>query len=225
MNITIVTLFPQLIECYFKDSILKKAIEKKLFKIEFVNFRNYSTNKYKRVDTPLCGGGAGMIIDNEALKRCLIDLKSKYKHSKTIFLTPSAKKFNQKDAKRLAKEKNLILVCGRYEGFDERLIEEMADEVLSIGDFILTGGEIAALAIIDATVRNIDGVLGNKESLINESFENYLLEAPQFCKKAKVPSILKSGNHQKIKSWQKKLAFLKTKYYRRDLISSSFSGL
>jgi len=225
MKIIVVTLFPQLIECYFQDSILKKAIEKELFKIEFVNFRDYSNNKYKRVDTTISGGGAGMIIDNEALKRCLIDLKSKYKNSKTIFLTPSAKRFNQKDAKRLAKEETLILVCGRYEGFDERLIEEMADEVLSIGDFILTGGEIVALAIIDATVRNIDGVLGNKDSLINESFENHLLEAPQFCKNGQVPTILKSGNHQKIKSWQKKLSFLKTKYYRRDLISSSFNGL
>ncbi|HIQ51529.1 MAG TPA: tRNA (guanosine(37)-N1)-methyltransferase TrmD, partial [Nautiliaceae bacterium] len=208
MKIIVVSLFPQLIECYFKDSILKKAIEKNLFKIEFVNFRDYSTNKYNRVDTTISGGGAGMIIDNEALKRCLIDLKSKYKTSKTIFLTPSAKKFNQKDAKRLAKEETLILVCGRYEGFDERLIEEMADEVLSIGDFILTGGEIAALAIIDATVRNIDGVLGNKDSLINESFENHFLEAPQFCKKGNVPPILKSGDHQKIKSWQKELSFL-----------------
>ena len=220
MKIIVISLFPQLIECYFKESILKKAIEKELFKIEFVNFRDYATNKYKRVDTPLSGGGAGMIIDNEALKRCLIDLKSKYKESKTVFLTPSAKIFNQKDAKRLAKEETLILVCGRYEGFDERLIEEMADEVLSIGDFILTGGEIAALAIIDATVRNIEGVLGNKDSLINESFENSLLEAPQFCKKAKVPTILKSGNHKKIRSWQKELSLLKTKYYRRDLISS-----
>jgi len=218
MKIIFVTLFPQIISCYFEDSILKKAKEKGIFEIEFINFRNYSTNRFKRVDTPLVGGGAGMIIDNIALRNCLIDLKSKYKNSKTIFLTPVAKKFNQKDAIRLAKEDVLILVCGRYEGFDERLIEDFADEVLSIGDFILTGGELGALVIADSVLRNVKGVLGNDESLVGESFENFLLEAPQFSKVGKVPSILKSGNHKEIKKWQHKLSILKTKYHRTDLL-------
>jgi tRNA (guanine37-N1)-methyltransferase len=219
MKIIFVTLFPQIINCYFSDSVLKKAIDKKIFNIEFINFREYSKNRFKRVDTPLVGGGAGMIIDNTALRECLSDLKTKYKNARTIFLTPVGKKYNQKDAIRLANEEVLILVCGRYEGFDERLIEDFADEVLSIGDFILTGGELGALAIADSVLRNVKGVLGNEESLKGESFENSLLEAPQFSKTGKVPSILKSGNHKEIKKWQKKLSVLKTKYHRTDFFT------
>ena len=218
MKIVFVTLFPNLIQCYFEDSILKKAREKALFQIEFVNFREYAENKYNRVDTPLVGGGAGMIIDNTALRKCLLSLKSKYKNSKTVFLTPVGKKFNQKDAVRLAGEEVLILVCGRYEGFDERLIEDFADEVLSIGDYILTGGELGALVIADAVLRNVEGVLGNIHSLEGESFGNRLLEPPQFSKDGIVPEILKSGNHKKIQNWQKKLAEYKTKFHRPDLI-------
>ncbi len=218
MKIIFVTLFPDIIKCYFEDSILKKALEKDIFQIEFVNFRKHAQNRFKRVDTPLVGGGAGMIIDNIALGRCLLHLKSEYENSKTIFLTPVAKKFNQKDAVRLAREKTLILVCGRYEGFDERLIESFADEVLSIGDYILTGGELGALVIADAVLRNVEGVLGNSESLQGESFESYMLEAPQFSKNGNVPVILKSGNHKKIKEWQEKLSLFKTQFHRPDLI-------
>jgi tRNA (guanine37-N1)-methyltransferase len=218
MKIIFITLFPQIIKCYFSDSVLKKALDKNVFSIEFVNFREYSANRFKRVDTPLVGGGAGMIIDNVALRECLSDLKIKYKNARTIFLTPVGKKYNQKDAVRLANEKVLILVCGRYEGFDERLIEDFADEVLSIGDFILTGGELGALVIADSVLRNVKGVLGNEESLKGESFENSLLEAPQFSKTGNVPSILKSGNHKEIKKWQHKLSILKTKYHRTDLL-------
>ncbi len=217
MKIIFVTLFPRIIGCYFEDSILKKAKEKGIFETEFINFRDYSLNRFKRVDTPLAGGGAGMIIDNVALRNCLIDLKSKHNNSKTIFLTPVAKKFNQKDAVRLAKEKILILVCGRYEGFDERLIEDFADEVLSIGDFILTGGELGALVIADALLRHVPGVLGNSASLEGESFENFRLEPPQFSKTGNIPNILKSGNHKKIKQWQQKLSEYKTIFHRPDL--------
>ena len=217
MKIIFVTLFPDLIKCYFEDSILKRALEKNIFEIEFLNFRDYAENKYKRVDTPLVGGGAGMIIDNIALRKALESLKSKYPEAKTIFLTPVAKKFNQKDAVRLADEKVLILVCGRYEGFDERLVEDFADEVLGIGDYILTGGELGALVIADAVLRNVKGVLGNSESLIGESFELNLLEPPQFSKTGEVPSILKSGNHNEVEKWQKKLSLFKTKFHRPDL--------
>jgi len=219
MKIIFLTLFPNIIKCYFEDSVLKRALDKNLFEIEFVNFREYSTNRFKRVDTPLVGGGAGMIIDNEALRFALNDLKKKYKKSRVIFLTPVGKKFNQKDAIRLANEDVLILVCGRYEGFDERLIEDFADEVLSIGDYILTGGELGALVIADAVLRNINGVLGNSESLEGESFEDSLLEPPQFSKVGDVPMLLKSGNHKKIKEWQNKLSILKTKFHRPDLIN------
>ena len=218
MKIIFLTLFPNLIKCYFEDSILKKALQKGIFEIEFVNFRNYSKNRFNRVDTPLAGGGAGMVLDNEALRECILDIKKKHKEAKVIFLTPVAKKFIQKDAKRLAHQKTLVLVCGRYEGFDERLIEDFADEVLSIGDYILTGGELSALVIADAVLRNVKGVLGNSESLEGESFEENLLEAPNFSKTGKIPEILKSGNHKKISEWKRKLALHKTAFHRPDLL-------
>jgi len=218
MKIIFVSLFPNLIKPYFEDSILKKALEKNLFEIEFVNFRNYATNRHKKVDTEIAGGGAGMVIDNEALRFTLSDLKTKYPSSKIIFLTPVGKKYNQKDAVRFSKEEVLILVSGRYEGFDERLIEDFADEVLSIGDFILTGGELASLVIADSVLRNISGVLGNSESLKEESFNENLLEAPVFSKQEEIPLILKSGNHKKIEKWKEKLSLFKTQFHRPDLI-------
>jgi len=218
MKIIFVTLFPNLIKPYFKDAILKKALDKNLFELEFVNFRNYAKNKHLHVDTPPAGGGAGMVIDNVALRECLNDLKNKNPTSRTIFLTPVGKVYNQKDAIRFSKEKVLILVTGRYEGFDERLIEDFADEVISVGDFILTGGELASLIIADSVLRNVKGVLGNSESLKEESFNENLLEAPQFSKQGEIPLILKSGNHKEIKKWKNRLSILKTKYHRPDLI-------
>ena len=218
MKIIFFTLFPNLIAPYFEDSILKKAKDKNLFSVEFVNFRDFALNRYKKVDTEIVGGGAGMIIDNIALRNALNTYKEKYPLAKTIFLTPVGKKYNQKDAIRLADEKVLFLVCGRYEGFDERLIEDFADEVMSVGDFILTGGELGALIIADSVLRNIKGVLGNIESLEEESFNDNLLEAPQFSKMGKTPTILKSGNHKKIKKWKKEASLLKTKFHRVDLV-------
>ncbi len=217
MKIVFVTLFPNLIAPYFEDSILKKALQKKLFSIEFVNFRDFSVEKHKKVDTGIVGGGAGMVIDNTALREALCFLLDKYSNAKIVFLTPVGKTYNQKDAVRLAKEEVLILVSGRYEGFDERVMEDLADEVLSIGDFILTGGEIASLAVADSVLRNIPGVLGNKLSLKEESFNENMLEAPQFSKMGKVPAILKSGNHKEIQKWKQKTSFLKTKFHRPDL--------
>ncbi len=218
MKIVFFTLFPSLIFPYFEDSVLKKAKEKNLFEIECVDFRDFSADKNKKVDTYIAGGGAGMIIDNSALRNALSEYKKRYPNAKTIFLTPVGKRYNQKDAVRFAKEEVLFLVCGRYEGFDERLIEDFADEVLGIGDFILTGGELAALAVADSVLRNIKGVLGNSESLSEESFNENLLEAPAFSKKGDVPGILKSGNHKKISEWKSELSFLKTKFHRPDLI-------
>lgn len=217
MKIIFVTLFPNLISPYFEDSILKRALEKNLFNIEFVNFRDFSTNKHQKVDTAIVGGGAGMILDNLALRNSLNYLKQKYSNSKTVFLTPVGKVYNQKDAIRFSKEEVLILVSGRYEGFDERLIEDFADEVLSLGDFILTGGELGSLIVADSVLRNIKGVLGNSASLEEESFNENLLEAPSFSKSGKVPEVLKSGNHNKIREWRRKTSFFKTKFHRPDL--------
>ncbi len=218
MKIIFVTLFPNLIAPYFEDSILKRAKEKNLFSLEFINFRDFSTDKHKKIDTEIVGGGAGMIIDNKALRNTLNHLKKMYPYAKTVFLNPVGKKYNQKDAVRFSKEKVLILVSGRYEGFDERLVEDFADEVISIGDFILTGGELASLIIADSVLRNIEGVLGNMESLKEESFNDNLLEAPAFSKNGTVPKILKSGNHRKIREWKEKTSFYKTKFHRPDLL-------
>ena len=225
MKFVFVTLFPNLIKPYFEDSIMKKAIDKGLFSIEFVNFREFSTNKYKKVDDTPFGGGAGMVLQTTPLYNCLTSLKKTYPNSKIIFLTPVAKLFNQKDSKRLANEEVIIFVNGRYEGFDERLIEEFADEVLSIGDFILSGGELASMVLADSIARNIKGVLGNNDSLEIESFEGDLLEAPTFTKPktdtnfkySNVVSEFFKGNHSIISSLKEKLAIAKTKYHRPDI--------
>jgi tRNA (guanine37-N1)-methyltransferase len=204
---------------------MKRAIDKGLFSIEFVDFREFANNKHQKVDDTPFGGGAGMVLTPQPLSDCLKHLKTKYPNSKTIFLTPVAKTFNQNDAKRLSQEKVIIFVNGRYEGFDERLIEEFADEVLSIGDFILSGGELASMIIADAIARNIDEVLGNSESLEIESFEDNLLEAPTFTKPKSYKNIKNSeviseffkGNHSIIASLKENLALSKTKYHRPDI--------
>ena len=219
MQINFITLFPNLIAPYFQDSILKRAIENNLLKINFINPRDFTTDKHNRVDLPLIGGGAGMLMINQPI---VDSLKSINSESHTIAVTPVGKVFNQKDAIRLAKKQEITILSGRYEGFDERIIENHVDEVFSIGDFILTGGELASLVICDAVVRNIEGVLGNSKSLENESFENNLLEAPNFVKpiefeNSQVTSEYLGGNHKKIEELKLKLSQDKTKFHRPDL--------
>ncbi len=220
MKFSFITLFPNIIKCYFSDSILNRAIKEELIELEFVNPRDFSQDRYKKVDAPKIGGGAGMLLTPQPISDAILATKKEDSH--IIFLTPAAKKFNSLDAKRLAKKSHIILVSGRYEGFDERLIELYANEIFSIGDFILTGGEIGALAIADSISRYIPGVLGNSDSLVEESFEGELLEAPAFTKpdlfkEKRVISEFLKGNHSKISAIKKELALLKTKYYRPDL--------
>ncbi len=219
MTYTFVTLFSNLIEGYFKDSILKRAIDKDILKIKYLNPRDYSKNKHFKVDDTAVGGGAGMVMNPQPLFDALDDLKSKDEDVHIIFLTPVAKPFAQNDAKRLAKKNHIAFVSGRYEGIDERVIEKYADEVFSIGDYILTGGELASLVICDAVSRNIEGVLGNAQSLEIESFETPLLEAPSFSKPKNyeglsVPSEYLKGNHSKIRSLKLALSEAKTKFFR-----------
>ena len=221
MKFTFVTLFSNLIEGYFKDSILKRAIEKDILEIDYLNPRDYSTNKHFKVDDTAVGGGAGMVMNPQPLFDALDDLKMQDEDVHIIFVTPVAKPFVQNDAKRLAKKSHVAFVSGRYEGIDERVIEKYADEVFSIGDYILTGGELASLVICDATSRNIEGVLGNAESLETESFETPLLEAPSFSKpkiydSLSVPSEYLKGNHSKIRSLKLALSECKTKFFRPD---------
>ncbi len=225
MRFSFVTLFPNLIEFYFQDSILKKAVENNFIDYQFYNPRDYTQNKHKKVDDTLCGGGAGQLMFPQPLFDTLDAIKSKYKDSYIIFPLAAAKPFNQNDAKRLAEKKHIVFVSGRYEGIDERVIETYANEVFSIGEYILTGGELPSLVMADAISRNIKGVLGNQSSLEDESYNNimnkqdYLLEAPAFSKpivyqNKKVPSVYISGHHKKIKEYKDKLSLCKTKYYK-----------
>lgn len=221
MKFTFVTLFSNLVEGYFQDSILKRAIDKNLFSIEYLNPRDFSQNKHMKVDDTAVGGGAGMVMNPQPLCDALDALKKQDENVHIVFLTPVAKPFKQNDAKRLAKKSHIAFVSGRYEGIDERVIEEFADEVFSIGDYILTGGELASLVLCDAISRNIDGVLGNSDSLSMESFETELLEAPSFSKPKEyrnisVPKEYLKGNHSKIRTLKIALSECKTKFFRPE---------
>jgi tRNA (guanine37-N1)-methyltransferase len=221
MTYTFVTLFSNLIEGYFQDSILKRAIDKGLIDVNYLNPRDYSKNKHSNVDDTAFGGGAGMVMNPQPLFDTIEDLKKQDRDVHIVFLTPVAKAFVQNDAKRLAGKSHIAFVSGRYEGIDERVIEKYADEVFSIGDYILTGGELASLVLSDAISRNIEGVLGNSDSLTTESFETQLLEAPSFSKpkdyeSLSVPSEYLKGNHSKIRSLKIALSECKTKFFRPE---------
>ena len=221
MRFTFVTLFANLVEGYFKDSILKRAIDKGILDIEYLNPRDYSKNKHSKVDDTAVGGGAGMVMNPQPLFDALDALKKNDENVHIIFLTPVAKSFVQNDAKRLAAKSHIAFVSGRYEGIDERVIEKYADEVFSIGAYILTGGELASMVVCDAVSRNVDGVLGNSDSLSVESFEEQLLEAPSFSKPKdydalSVPSEYLKGNHSKIRSLKLALSESKTKFFRPE---------
>jgi len=222
MRFTFVTLFPELVRGYFSGSILSRAIEEEKIRIDYRNPRDYTTDKFNRVDAPMVGGGAGMLMTPQPLMDTLTTLQQTSPEAHIIFLTPVAKRFTQNDAKRLARKEHIVLVSGRYEGIDERVIEEKADEVFSIGDYILTGGELASMVLCDAISRNVEGVLGNSDSLQVESFEAPLLEAPSFTKphfyeNNPVVSEFLKGNHSKITDLKRGLALCKTKYFRPDL--------
>ena len=224
IKFSFVTLFPNLIEPYFQDSILHKAVEKKIISYKFYNPRDYTLNKHKKVDDTLCGGGAGQLIFPQPLFDILDEIKSKNNDAYIIFPLAAAKPFNQSDAKRLSKKKNIVMVSGRYEGIDERVIEQYANEVFSVGDYILTGGELPSMIMADAISRNVNGVLGNMDSLVEESYnlsedKKLSLEAPSFTKPVnfkglRVPSELLKGNHAKIRNLKIKLSEYKTKYFR-----------
>ncbi len=222
MRFTFVTLFPSIIKGYFSDSIMARAIDAGRVSIDYCDPRNMSTNKHLKVDAPMIGGGAGMLMTPQPLLDTIAEIRKASPDAHVLFLTPVGKPFRQNDAKRLSKKKHIVFVSGRYEGIDERVIESEADELFSIGDFILTGGELASMALCDAISRNVDQVLGNSESLAIESFENRLLEAPSFTKpknyenKEVISEFLK-GNHSNITALKSKLSLCKTKYFRPDL--------
>ena len=221
MNFSFVTLFPQIVEGYFSDSILSRAIESGFMSVDFYNPRDYTTNKHLKVDEPMIGGGAGMLMTPQPLFDTIKAIKESSPDAHVVVATPVGKPFKQNDARRLAEKSHVVFVSGRYEGMDERFIEE-ADELFSVGDFILTGGELPSLMMCDAIARNVKGVLGNSESLTVESFEASALEAPSFTKpkvynEIAVPQELLKGNHAKISDLKRALANCKTKYFRPDM--------
>jgi len=221
MKITILTLFPEMVEPLINSSILKRAQEKKLVKFEIVNFREFSTNKHKTVDDTPYGGGSGMVLSVEPIYYALESLE---KPNHKILLSPQGTKFDQNKAKQLLEEQHLTFICGHYEGFDERVLE-FVDEEISLGDFVMTGGEIAAMAMIDSIVRLIPGVIGSQESFEKDSFYDGQLDYPQYTKPREfrgleVPDVLLSGDHAKIEKWRQEMSKKKTLERRPDLIKT-----
>ena len=226
-RIDVVTIFPGMFDAVLNESIVKRAQAKGKVGFKIHNLRDYTFDKHKKVDDRPFGGGAGMVMCPQPIFNCVEHIKSGLKSKKTrvILLCPQGAKLNQVIARRLSKVESLILVCGHYEGVDERVREELVDEEVSIGDYILTGGELPAMVLIDAIVRLIPGVLGDKNSLKFESFEGNLLEHPHYTRPAEfrnmdVPKVLLSGDHNKIEAWRKKESANRTKERRPDLLKS-----
>ncbi|MCI5941646.1 MAG: tRNA (guanosine(37)-N1)-methyltransferase TrmD [Ligilactobacillus animalis] len=225
MKIDILSLFPEMFKGPLTQSIVGKAIEKQLLDVEVTDFRDYTTNKQRHVDDTPYGGGAGMLLQAQPIYDALDAIAAKNDGlGKVILLDPAGRKFDQKVAEELSQEKHLTFICGHYEGYDERIRERVTDEI-SLGDFVLTGGELGAMVVIDATVRLLPDVLGNRESALGDSFSMGLLEYPQYTRPAdfrgmKVPEILTSGNHQKIAEWRNKEALRRTYERRPDLLEN-----
>lgn len=237
MNFHVLTLFPEMILQGLNTSIMGRSLETGTITLNAVNIRDYTTNKHKKVDDYPYGGGAGMLMQAQPVYDAYLVVKDSVLKRKTqqgncsetegkpvrvIYLTPQGRTFCQSMAKELAKEEDLIFLCGHYEGIDERVLEEIVTDYVSIGDYVLTGGELPAMVMMDAIARMVPGVLGNQESGENESFSNYLLEYPQYSRPEvwngkKVPEILLSGNHAKVEEWRLEKSLEKTKAFRPEL--------
>lgn len=230
MNFYVMTLFPEMIEQGLNTSVIGRAIEKNLLSLKAINIRDYTLDKHKKVDDYPYGGGAGMLMTVEpvirtfeAIKQDIRETTGMEQRPRVVYLTPWGHQFNQSMAQEFAQEENLVFLCGHYEGIDERALEEVATDFVSIGDYVLTGGELPAMVMIDAISRLIPGVLNNKDSAEYESFTGNLLEHPQYTRPEnyqgkKVPEVLLSGNHAKIEAWKKEQSILRTKKYRPDLL-------
>jgi len=222
-SVHILTLFPEMFPGPLNHSLIGKALKEKIWSLNLINLRYFAEKGPKSVDDKPYGGGPGMVIKSEVIDNALKKITKKNKQCSLIYLTPKGKKIDQKKIKELVKKNNLILLCGKYEGVDQRVIENWNMEELSIGDFILSGGEIPAMCLLDSCVRLLPKVVGSLETLKDETFENNLLEYPQYTKPStwkgkKVPDILLSGDHKKIKEWRKKESLKLTKLKRPDLL-------
>ena len=222
MRIDIITVLPELLEAPLTHSIMGRAREKGILDIQIHNLRDYATNKYKQIDDYQYGGGAGMVMMIEPIAACIDRLKSERHYDEVIFLTPDGELFVQKMANTLSLAQNLILLCGHYKGIDERVREHYITREISIGDYVLTGGELAAAVITDAIVRLIPGVISDEESALSDSFQDDLLAPPVYTRPPefngwKVPEILLSGDHNKIEDWRHEQALERTKKRRPGL--------
>ncbi len=224
MKIDILTLFPEMFTGVLGSSILKKAEEKEAVSYSVENFRRFSKNKHHAVDDYPYGGGAGMVLQPQPIFDAVSHLTEKTDTKpRIILLCPQGERFVQRKAEELAREKHLIFICGHYEGYDERIREHLATDEISIGDYVLTGGELGAMVVIDSVVRLLPGVLGNENSPIHDSFSTGLLEHPHYTRPAdfrgmKVPDVLLSGNHAKIAEWRKEQSLKRTRERRPDLL-------
>jgi tRNA (guanine37-N1)-methyltransferase len=223
MRIDIISVIPELMESFFKHSIVKRAISKKLVEINLHNLRDYAINDYGKIDDTPFGGGAGMVLMIEPIDKIISKLKSERNYDEIIYMTPDAKVFTQKDANTLSLNKNIIILAGHYKGVDQRVRDLFITKEISIGDFVLSGGELPAAVITDAIVRLIPGVLGDETSALTDSFQDNLLAPEVYTRPAnynenKVPKVLLSGNFKKINEWRDKNAYERTKKIRPDLL-------
>jgi tRNA (guanine37-N1)-methyltransferase len=223
MRIDILTLFPELLESPFEASILKRAIQSGKASVHFHNLRDYSQNKQKQVDDYPFGGGAGMVMMVEPIDRCIQTLKKERDYDTVIYLTPDGETLNQQNANRFSTLENIILLCGHYKGVDQRVRDQLISHEISIGDFVLSGGELAAAVFCDSIIRLIPGVLGDESSALTDSFQDGLLAPPIYTRPAnykgwEVPEILTSGNTPKVEAWREEQALERTKKLRPDLL-------
>ena len=226
MKFDILTLFPAMFDGPLTESILRRGVESGAISVDLHNIRDYALDRHRTVDDAPYGGGAGMVMKVEPLSACIEAVKAKAPSARVILTSPRGEPFTQTVARELAAADGLIILCGRYEGIDERVREMYVDRELSIGDFVLTGGELAAMVIVDAVSRLVPGVLGSEESALDESFSDGLLEYPQYTRPPEfrglaVPPVLLSGNHREIDRWRREQALLQTSHRRPDLLATA----
>lgn len=223
MRIDIITVLPELIQSPFEASILKRAIAKGLVEVHFHNLRDYSTDKHKNVDDYQYGGGAGMVMSIEPIDACISKLKAERDYDEIIYMTPDGETFNQQIANAMSLLKNIIILCGHYKGVDQRVRDHLITREISVGDYVLSGGELGAAIVSDAIIRLIPGVLSNETSALTDSFQDNLLAPPVYTRPAnykgwEVPEILLSGNFSKIEEWREQKALEHTQNRRPDLL-------
>lgn len=224
MRIDIITVHPQLLESPFSHSILKRAAEKKLVEVNFINLRDYSTNKHRSTDDYAFGGGAGMVMMIEPIDNCIKALKNERDYDEIIYMSPDGELLNQKIANQLSLTKNLIMLCGHYKGVDERVREHLVTREISIGNYVLSGGELAAAVLSDSIIRLLPGVLNDETSALSDSFQDDLIAPPVYTRPAKfgewsVPEVLLSGNDKLIAEWRHNQSAIRTKNRRPDLLN------